>query len=294
MVQTGSVGMSDGMGFILIAGIAVLLSLILVAWVIHSFRRMVAGETAALLRSAEETLAAPILPEQIAALPEPVRRYLAYAIPAGRVPVRFVRMKQTGEFRTKPGGKWMPLDAEQYVATVFPGFLWHAKIRANALVWIDVRDIFDGNQGNMLVKLLSGVPVANASGPEIDVSSLHRYIGEMPWYPGAFLNEEHITWEPVDSSHTRAVITAGENRATVLFSFDDAGRVTKVTTDERYRTVGDRFVRDTWTGYYGDYQEIGGFRIPMEIAAEWNLPEGDFSYVRLRVTEVEYDRFSPY
>lgn len=279
---------------LLIAGIIIVGAVAYVLLGASSLKRSVEDEISDLSRSAEETLPAHVLPEQIAALPEPVQRYLAYAIPPGRAPVRFVRMKQTGEFRTDPAGEWMPLDAEQYVSAGFPGFIWHAKIRAKTLVWIDVRDTFDGKQGNMLVKLLSTVPVADASGPEIDLSSLHRYIGEMPWYPTAFLNEEYIAWEPVDASHVRAIITVGDTAATVVFSFDDAGRITKVTTDERYRTVGDQFFRDTWTGYFDDYQEHGGFRVPTEIAAEWNLPEGDYPYVRLQVTAMEYDLFSPY
>lgn len=286
--------MSHYMVVILIVGIVIVGAVAYVLFAASSFQRSVEDEISVLSLSAEETMQAPLLPEAIAPLPEPVRRYLTDAIPAEREPVRFVRMKQTGEFRTEPGGKWMPLDAEQYVSTGFPGFIWHAKIRANSLFWIDVRDRYDEGRGNMLVKLLSTIPVADAKGPEIDLSSLHRYIGEMPWYPTAFLNEKHIAWEPVDSSHARAVITDGEFSATVEFSFDEAGHITKVTTDERYRTVGDQFIRDTWTGYYDDFQEVNGFWVPMEIAAEWNLPEGDFSYVRLRVTEMEYDLFSPY
>ncbi|WAI01724.1 DUF6544 family protein [Methanogenium organophilum] len=279
---------------LLIFGIIVIGSVVCILVSGSSFQRSVEDEISGLSRGAEQSVPKPIPAEKIESLPEPVRRYLGYAIPEGREPVRFVRMKETGEFRTEPGGKWMPLEAEQYFSAGVPGFIWHAKIRANSLFWIDVRDKYVGNQGNMLVKLLSTVPVADAMGPEIDVSSLHRYIGEMPWFPTTFLNEEHITWEPVDSSRARAIIADGENTATVEFSFDEAGRITLVTTDERYRTVGDRFFQDTWTGYYDDYQEIGGFRVPMQIAAEWNLPDGDFSYVRLRVTEIEYDVFSGY
>lgn len=286
--------MSHYLVVLLIFGIIIIGSVVFVLFNTYSFQRAVEDEISVLSLSAEQTTPTLILPEKIAVLPEPVRRYLEYAIPAGREPLRFVRMKETGEFRTEPAGKWMPLDAEQYFSAGVPGFIWHAKIRANALFRIDVRDKYDGKQGNMLVKLLSTVPVADTRGPEIDVSSLHRYIGEMPWFPTAFLNEEHIVWEPVDSSHSRALITDGESTATVEFSFDDVGRITKVTTDERYRTVGDRFIRDKWTGYYDDYQKIGGFRVPMEIAGEWNLSEGDFSYVRLRVTEMKYDVFSPY
>lgn len=291
-MQAGVWGMSHYLVVLLIAGIAILLSFIFVAFSSSLFQNAVTGEISELSRNAEQTMPTSILPEKIAALPEPVRRYIGYVMPAGTPPVRFVRMKQTGEFRTDPAGEWMPLEAEQYFSTGFPGFIWHARIRFASVLRFDVRDSFDGAKGNMLVKLLSTVPIADAKGPEIDASSLHRYIGEMPWFPTAFLNEEYITWEPIDSSRARAIITDGNRSVSVEFSFDEAGRITKVSTDERFRTVGDRFVRDRWTGYYDDYEERNGMNVPMEIAAEWNLPEGDFSYVRLRVTEIEYDAFS--
>lgn len=277
---------------LLIAGIIVIGSVVFVAFSSNSFQRSVEGEVSVLSRSAEQTIPKPFPVEKIEELPEPVQQYLAYVIPAGAEPVRFVRMKQTGEFRTDPAGEWMPLEAEQYFSAGFPAFIWHAKIRFLSVFRIDVRDKFDGAKGNMLVKLLSTVPIADAKGPEIDISSLHRYVGEMPWFPTAFLNEEYISWEPIDSSRARAIITDGKCTASVEFSFDEVGRITKVTTDERYRTVGDQFVRDRWTGYYDDYEERNGMNVPMEIVAEWNLPEGDFSYVRLRVTEMEYDVFS--
>ena len=260
----------------------------------YSFDRSVEREVSDMAAGAETALPKALFAETIEQLPEPVQQYLAYAIPAGTPPVRFVRMKQTGEFRTDPAGAWMPLEAEQYFSAGFPGFIWHARIRFASVLRFDVRDSFDGAKGNMLVKILSTVPIADAKGPEIDASSLHRYIGEMPWFPTAFLNEEYITWEPIDSSRARAIITDGNRSVSVEFSFDEAGRITRVTTDERYRSVGDRFVRDRWTGYYRDYREQNGLNVPMELMAEWNLPGGDFSYVRLRATEIEYDVFSPY
>ncbi|MDE4907683.1 hypothetical protein L0665_03530 [Methanogenium marinum] len=277
-----------------IASIIIILFVIVVAFCSLSFQRNVGDEISDLSQRAKETKTESLSGERIDFLPEPVQRYVRYSLPEGAEPVRFARMKQTGEFRTDPAGVWMPVEAEQYFSAGFPAFIWHAKIQFWSLFWIDVRDKYDGGEGNMLVKIFSTIPVADAKGPEIDVSSLHRYIGEMPWFPTAFLNEEHITWEPIDSSHAKAVITDGENVASVEFSFDEEGRITKVTTEERFRTVGNQFSADKWTGYYYDYQEKNGLNVPMEIMGEWNLPDGNFSYVKLRVTEMEYDVFSGY
>ena len=279
---------------VIIAGIIVIVCGIVVALSSISFDRSVDREVADLAARAEEAEPAPRPAGKPANLPEPVRRYLEYAISGEAESVRFVRMTQEGVLRTDPDGEWMPIEAEQYFSAEPPGFLWHAKSRVLALFWIDVRDRYAGGEGNMLVKGLSTIPLADAKGPEMDLSSLQRYIGEMPWFPTAFLNDEYVTWEAIDESHARAIITDGANSANVVFSFDEAGRVTSVMTEARYRTVGDTYSRDRWTGYYYDYREQAGFTVPMEIVAEWNLPGGDFTYIRLRVTEMEYDVFSRY
>jgi hypothetical protein len=126
----------------------------------------------------------------------------------------------------------------------------------------------------------------------MDVSSLLRYLGEIPWFPTAFLNEDRVRWEAVDASRARATITDGDVSASAVFSFDAEGRITSITSDERFRAVGDGFVRDRWTDYYRNYEKNNGFMIPAELEAEWNLPDGDFAYVRIRVAEIEYDVFS--
>ena len=44
------------------------------------------------------------------ALPPPVRRYFAWAIPSGQRPVRRVTFRETGDFALRPGA-WTPFDA---------------------------------------------------------------------------------------------------------------------------------------------------------------------------------------
>ena len=108
------------------------------------------------------------------------------------------RLKQEGVFRRGPGQDWVPIEAEQYFTTDRPSFLWHAMLRPGRFFWIEGRDRYDRGKGSMRIRLLSTITVADATGPEIDVSSLVRYLGEMPWFPGAFLH--------------RGVVRLGANR----------------------------------------------------------------------------------
>ena len=99
--------MSHYMVFILIVGIIIIGAVAFVLVSSSSLQRSVEDEISVLSRSAEQTIPNPCHDEKIASLPEPVRRYLRYAMPAGGGPVRVVRMKETGQFRTDPAGEWM-------------------------------------------------------------------------------------------------------------------------------------------------------------------------------------------
>lgn len=63
-------------------------------------------------------------------LPLPVRSWLQNSGMVGREKIHFVRLKQQGFMRTKPGQqKWMRIEAEQYFTIDRPAFIW--KVRMN-------------------------------------------------------------------------------------------------------------------------------------------------------------------
>jgi hypothetical protein len=273
-----------GAAVIVIVGIAILAAGRIL------FERRVARELAGIARRAADAG-----PHSVAAagaierLPEPVQRYLRYAVPEGHPPIRIARLTQEGVFRTAVGQKWMPMQAEQCFTPNPPAFVWQAKVRPAPLLWIAVRDTYDRKRGNVLVRLLSTMPLADATGPEIDVSSLIRYLAEMVWFPTAFLDDSRIAWEAIDANRARATITDGALRGSLVCTFDGEGKMTRCTTGERYMMAGKRVTGERWTGHFRRYEEREGFRIPTEIEAEWNLAGGDFSYGRIRVTGIAYE-----
>ncbi|MDG6256946.1 MAG: hypothetical protein QCH35_05030 [Methanomicrobiaceae archaeon] len=277
-----------------IAGILVIAAIAVVAAGRFRFGRKVGREAAGIARRAAEAGPHHIAPpERIEELPDPVRRYLRNAMPGGHAPIRMARLTQEGVFRTAIDQDWMPMEAAQYFTPNPPALLWHATVRPAPLFWIEVRDLYDRGRGNVRVKLLSTVPLADAQGPEIDGSSLLRYLAEMVWFPTAFLDDSRIAWEPVDASCARVTITDGALRGSLVCTFDEEGRMTRCSTDERFMMAGDRLSQERWTGHFRAYGEREGFRIPTEIEAEWNLAGGDFSYGRIRVTGIAYETW-PY
>ncbi|MFN4255736.1 MAG: DUF6544 family protein [Saprospiraceae bacterium] len=264
----------------LIALAAVVLAI--AAW---QFDGMVRREMSAFLP--EKTAAAPkiVTPEMLAGLPPVVRRWLETSNIVGKPMARNVRLRQRGEMMTKPGGQWMPFEAEQYCTVEKPGFLWRTEMQAAPFVPIVGRDKFEDGRGHMLIKLLSLVPIADAKGPEIDQGSALRNLGEICWFPSAALRD-YIVWEPLDSLSAKATMTVGGKAVSGIFRFNEAGDLASFEAKRYYdrkegATLEDWFIAST------AWRDFGGIRVPYKHEVTWRLKTGDFTWLKLEVEELK-------
>jgi hypothetical protein len=222
-------------------------------------------------------------------LPEPVQRYFKYALKDGQEHIKFVRLKQVGEFRMKENQSWMPIKAEQYFITEDPAFIWRVKFTMAPFIWIEGRDMYHQGKGNMLIKLLSTITVADAAGSEMDISSLIRFLAEAPWFPTALLPSDYIEWKEIDSNSARAVIKDNGYTASGIFTFNEKGEIIKFVTNDRYMEADGKYFKEQWGGHYRNYQEIEGMKIPTEGEVEWNLSDRDLQYAKLKITDIQYN-----
>lgn len=227
-------------------------------------------------------------------LPGPVQRYFRHVLPEGQEYIRFVRLKQKAEIKTSEGGKWMPLEAEQYFTVEKPGFVWHAMVRPAPLLWIEGRDMYYHGRGSMFIKLLSAVGLVDARGSELDQGALLRYLSEMPWFPTSLLSGAgNIKWEPMDDEKARATIKDGDLTVSAVFYFNGAGEITRMETMDRYNSEEKKKMK--YTTHYSNYQIMGGVKIPTEGVVEWNYPDRDFQYFRLQgITDLQYNLVKEY
>jgi len=228
-----------------------------------------------------------LLPKDILHLPEPVQRWLAYSNVIGREKIYCARLKQKGEFRLAPDKNWMPFTAEEYYATAKPAFLWKTKMRMAPMLSIVGRDRYYQGHGHMLIKLLSLIPVANVEGTEIDQATLLRYLNETMWFPGAAA-KKFIQWDAIDDNSAKATMSFAGTSASAVFYFNDVGQLTNMTAD-RYRFVDGAFQLDAWSTPIAEYGEFQGVRVPTKGRGLWGLDDGDFEYIRLEISEIEYN-----
>ncbi|MBE0643432.1 MAG: hypothetical protein IH600_05085 [Bacteroidetes bacterium] len=257
----------------------------------QSFSSMVWKEVRELAGDPPQALEAAV---GLASFPEPMRRYLSYAIVDGRAPATFARMRHGGTFRRSAAEPWFSISGEQYYDTSTPAFVWSATMKMNALLWVRGRDKYMNGHGHMLIKPLSAFTAVDAAGPEMDQSTLLRYISEMPWFPTAFLTVPGISYQAVDENTVKLKMTHGEISVTARFTIDEQGAITRFHTEDRYREMDGAMLRQPWFGTYGEYREFDGMRIPVSAEVAWETPEGPLPYARFRIEQMEYDIPSPF
>ncbi len=229
----------------------------------------------------------------IAGLPAPVQRYMRFTGIIGKERINFVRLKHRGVFKTGPDKKELPIDGTQYFTANPPALLWIGRIKPSFFMSVTARDRYIDGKGNMLIKLLSAITIADARGPQMNEAALQRFLAENVWFPTAFLPNRNLRWEAVDDQSARAVYCDQGIEIALVFYFNEAGEIAKCTC-RRYMEENGKYVKTDWSGYCRKYKEFHGIRIPSEIEAVWHLGTGDFSYARFVLETADFNVYKLY
>ena len=252
------------------------------------FKKMVEDEVRSLFAAADQSETAVVTEEMIAHLPEPVQRYLAYTGVVGKPMVHSIRLRQKGRLRTTPQQPWLELTAEEYYTVSPPGFIWYAQAKMAGLPLIPVRDMYRDGAGYMLVTLAGLIPVVNATGKEMNQGAMTRFLNEMVWFPAALLRD-NITWTAVDDHAAQVTFTHHGDQATATLFFDDEGKLVNFEA-QRYMMENGRYAYARWSTPMSAYGEMAGLKLPAGGSAVWHLASGDFKYVELELTDLEYNQ----
>jgi hypothetical protein len=228
--------------------------------------------------------------EHLQGLPEPVARYFEFALTPGQPLIKTARVEHRGEMRLGGfGAPWRPFTSVQHVSTHPPGFVWDATFSMAPFVSIRVRDSYLDGVGAMQGKLAGLIPVVDQSGrPELAAAALHRYLAEAVWFPTALLPGDGLTWEAIDSTRARAVLTDHGITVSLEFLFAPNGSIERASTPARYRERNGAYVPTPWACNYRSYEAVDGMRVPMGGEVAWILPEGRLSVWRGRIRRIDY------
>ncbi len=253
------------------------------------FNRMVRRETQEILKNLNLEHPGYIRVNDIQYLPTIVQKWLISSGVLENERVFAVRLSQKGKMKTRPDSKWMPFTAHQYFNCTDPSFIWNTRVRALPLVSMNGRDKLALGEGQMLIKLFSLIPVVNeGNNDKINGASLQRFLAELCWFPAAAIND-YLRWEELDENSVKAILTIAEKTVSGIFEFTADGKLRSFETD-RYYGGDEDAVMEKWLIEMVDFKEFNGIQVPNKCKITWKLKGGDFNWLNLEITDLEYNK----
>ena len=228
----------------------------------HSqFHKMVQKETEHLLQTVQFKNTVVITANDITHIPEIIQKWMQSSGVIGQDKIVSVRLKQKGEMKTKPKGKWMPFTAEQYFNVENPAFVWTTEVNFIPMVNMTGRDKLTNGEGSMLIKLANVIPVVNeVNNEKLNSAAMVRYLAEMVWFPSAALCD-YVHWEAINANSVKATFTFNGKAVSGIYTFSDEGNFKSFEAD-RYYGGGKDATLETWSIKAEGYKDFKGFKIP--------------------------------
>ena len=271
--------------FVLAAlAILVVAAILTVAVAYWRFTAEMEGDVGQLVASAGEA-AGTVSAAQIANLPEPARRYFEAAGVIGQAIPRVVRVMQKGRIRSSAETAWMTLEAVETYSTNPPAFVWRTWLPSRGLPLALGRDVYLDGETSILIRMGALLPLADERGEELRAAGLMRYLNEMAWFPAALLGDNVTISADGDNSFRVTLADRGLTATAVMF-VDAAGRLVNFRA-ERFNSAT-RSIQ-TWETPMTAWTTFGAVNVPSRGSAVWKLPDGDFTYIELEITDIVYE-----
>jgi hypothetical protein len=210
-------------------------------------------------------------------LPPLVRQYVERALPDGAGDVERVELTQEGRIWMRPNTRGMGFTAREHFEVKRTAFAWRARFPFG----LRVVDAYDRGRGLLELRVL-GVRVQRQRGAEIDVGEAMRYLAELPWAPHAIERNLELEWRELGGRAAEVAADVAGERAAVTFEFDADGDIARASA-VRLRQTGKEWEETPWGGEFGQYEVVGGVRMPTAAEVHWEIEGAPFVYWSGRV-----------
>jgi hypothetical protein len=270
-----------------IANVIILIALV-IGYSSFNFKDKVKGERITLFENLQLKNQEIVTEKALLNLPPIVQKWLTNSGIIGKQVISNVYLVQELQLKMKPEQtSWNNGTAEQYFTIQPPAFNWNINTEMNSILSVVGRDKFEDGKGEMIIKLISLIPVANAKNDEkVNQATLQRYLAEIVWFPSASLSK-YIKWETIDDYSARATMEYKGTKGSGEFHFDEKGNFKKFVA-MRYQDSNAEEPTE-WTVIATKSEERNGIKIPVECEASWKLESGKWTWLKLKITNIQYN-----
>lgn len=219
-------------------------------------------------------------------LPAPARRLLASSLIEGAELTSGVVLTMEGEIKLKG---WTPFRARQ-VVRAGTGFVWDATVGRGPLRFVGA-DTYHHGRGSLDFRLWGLIPVARASGPDVDRSARGRLAAEtVAWLPQALTPAAGARWTPVDDERAVVTVPVDDDAFDVTVSVDAEGHLRELSM-LRWGDPDGSFAEHRFGSTVEDVATFDGVTIASAGRVAWHRGSDrrdDGEFFRYRITDARH------
>lgn len=222
---------------------------------------------------------------EIGFLPELIQKYIRYSGAVGKPKIKNMRLAFSGFMRGKEKD-WFAFHSLQYNFFKQPARLFYMKAKMFGLT-VPGYHRYQSQSATMQVKLFGIIPVMKAQGKEMDKAETVTFFNDMCLFAPAMLTDKRICWTPIDNYSAKAVFNTGNISISATLHFNEKGQLVNFISDDRYDIHDMKMYR--FSTPVKEYRLIRGRHIPSYGEAIWHYPEGEFTYGKFLLKQIEYN-----
>jgi len=226
----------------------------------------------------------------LAALPDPVRRYVRRSGALGQPRPRSFRATWTGRIRSSASAPWMAFKAEQVNHLDLPQrhFLMDATMKG---LPVAVLHAFDERGATMRVRLLSVASMVDAAGADLTRAETVTLFNDLCILAPGALVSPLIGWESIDDRRARATFSLRGHTIRAELQFNDTGELVDFSSDDRLAGSADgrTFTPQRWTTPLRNYSQMGPVRVATHGETVWHPSSGPYAYGEFELTSLAYN-----
>jgi len=224
--------------------------------------------------------------EDIRPLPDAVKKYIRYTGYIGKKKISSFKAEFEGQIRSSDSSDWMNFRATQYSLIDEPSRYFFIKASMKGIP-VDGYHRFKDGKAVMDIRAASLVKVQYAEGPEMNVAETVTHFNDMCLLAPGSLIHSNITWENISDNEVRAKFTNQRKTISAILQFNNKGELINFISDDRYySSSSNKMQKASWMTPVRDYKEEGGIRFPTYGEAIWSMPEGNFTYAKMKIHSI--------
>ena len=224
---------------------------------------------------------------EVIGLPEVVQKYLRYTGALGKEKLINMKIEFDGEMRSRKMD-WFSFESEQYNTFAPHSRLFFMKGKMYGLTVPGYHTYKDGAAA-MLVKLFGLIPVADNKGELMNKAETVTVLNDICLMAPASMTDSRITWGDNDSTFADVTFENNGIKVSARLYFNEIGQLVNFTSEDRYDISGDAPARYKFSTPVKDYKDFNGRKIPAYGEAVWHYPDGEFTYGKFRLRNIEYN-----